>query len=155
MLLRPGTDSSSEPRQATVYALDPTIDAATRSLIVRARADNPGNKLLPGAFAEVRLRVGQGRQAVLIPTEAIIMERDSQRVYVVRNGKADLVNIQTGVRREQEVEVTKGVAEGDSVVTRGILLLRPGAPVQIERSNGSSGNETTAAAEAGLLQGND
>lgn len=124
------TEGSAQQHTAIVYALEPSIDATTRSLLVRARTPNPDGKLLPGAFAEIRLRVGQGRRSILVPSEAIVMERDSQRVYTVENGRARLVNVATGVRQERFIEIKSGLQDGDTVVVRGLLLLRNGAPVK-------------------------
>lgn len=141
------TEGSPEVHTAIVYALEPGIDAATRSLLVRARTPNPSGKLLPGAFAEIRLRVGQGRRSILLPSEAIVMERDSQRVYTVENGRAVLVNVETGVRQESLIEVKRGLQDGDTVVVRGLLLLRNGAPVAptpaTEPSSEAASSKTT------------
>ena len=55
-----------------VYAYDPRIDAETRTLLIRALCPNPGGVLLPGAFANVELTLGETLDALLVPAEALI-----------------------------------------------------------------------------------
>lgn len=144
-------EGQTEFHPALVYAMEPIIDAATRSLLVRARANNSDGRLMPGAFAEVKLRVGKGRRSIMVPSEAIVMERDSQHVYIVENGKASLKHITTGIRRSEEVEVLSGISNGDTIVTRGILLLRDGTPVKATPAQTSTADmiEATPVEEAG------
>ena len=58
--------------EAKVYAMEPSIDIATRTLQVRATAENKGNKLFPGTYATVELPLDVVKNAILIPTEAIV-----------------------------------------------------------------------------------
>ena len=113
-----------------VYAIDPRIDAAGRSVAIRARIPNPDGKLRPGLFARVALVTAQ-RQSVMAPETAIVPRGDNQFVYRAVDGKAVLTKVAVGVRRDGRVELREGVQPGDTVVTAGQLKLRDGAPVRV------------------------
>ena len=72
-----------------MYAYDPRIDAETRTLLIRALCPNPGGALLPGAFANVELTLGETRDALLVPAEALIPDFEATYVFVVKDGKAE------------------------------------------------------------------
>lgn len=114
----------------TVYAVEPKIDAATRTLRLRAMAQNPGRVLTPGAFAKVELELDRVDNAISIPTSSIVPHIDGQKVYVLRDGKAVSQNIVTGIRSDSSVQVLDGLQQGDVVITSGLLQLREGAKVK-------------------------
>jgi membrane fusion protein (multidrug efflux system) len=118
---------------AAIYAIDPKIDPNTRSLKVRALCRNPKRELFPGAYAQVILLLHTETSAV-IPTMAVIPDIRGEKTFVVRGGKATQVYIETGVRTDSTVEVVKGLKQGDTVVTGGIMSLKPGAPVKLLRT---------------------
>ena len=94
--------------EARVMATEQGIDAATRNLKVRAVVSNTGSHLLPGAFANVQLKLREDPDAIVIPTQAIIPDQQTKSVIVARNGKAHFTGIETGIRQEAGVEVKKG-----------------------------------------------
>jgi membrane fusion protein (multidrug efflux system) len=116
---------------ATVYALEPAVEVATRTLRVRALADNTDGKLLPGTFADVILPLDKTANAFLVPTEAIVPVQDGKKVFVSKNGKAAEVKVTTGTRTEADVVVLEGLTAGDTVITTGVLTLKPDAPVKV------------------------
>ena len=117
------------PFTAKVYAVDPTIDVKTRTIMLRARFDNHKYHLLPGMFAKGDLLIGSGNQYIQIPTEAVVPEMDGKRMWVVKNGKAVSVAVETESRDEKNVEVISGIAVGDTVLTGGLMQLREGMAV--------------------------
>lgn len=123
-------EGSSRAFNATVYALESIIDPETRSLGVRATSPNADGALVPGAFAEVQVLMPE-RDAVTVPSFALVPELRGQRVFLYHGGKASPVSVKTGLRTEDRVEITSGVAAGDTLITSGILQLKPGAPVTI------------------------
>lgn len=123
-------EGSSRVFDATVYALQSLIDPETRSLGVRATSPNTDGALVPGAFAEVQVLM-PARTAITVPSFALVPELQGQHVFLFRGGKADAVDVKTGLRTEDRVEITGGVAAGDTLITSGILQLKPGAPVTI------------------------
>jgi membrane fusion protein, multidrug efflux system len=116
----------------TVTAIDTRIDQSTRTLPVVATLPNPNLRLKPGMFLTVRLQLDTRRDVVLVPEEALVPVADRQFVYAVVDGKAVRRQVQIGARQGGMVEVTKGLAAGDSVIVRGTQKVRDGAPVQVE-----------------------
>jgi len=121
----------SENFFAEIYAVEPTVDVRTRTIILRAIYPNYNYKLLPGMFANIKLVIGRDKNAIQIPSEAVIPQLDGERVYIYRNGRSKLVEIETGIRNERRVAVIKGLEAGDTLITSGILQLRAGMPVTI------------------------
>jgi membrane fusion protein (multidrug efflux system) len=114
-----------------VYAIEPRIDQDTRTLKLRALADNSNGKLLPGQFVELELILGSVNNAILIPTECMVPEQAGKKVFILENGKVKEAQIETGIRTNTDLEVTRGLKNGDTVLTTGILQLRAGMNVQI------------------------
>ena len=104
-------------------AFDPTI----RRLLVRATVNNDAGLLKPEMFASVKILTGEGDNAVAVPRDAIIYEGEAARVWVVRdkdNDKAiELQRIKVGLTNGSTIEVLKGLAPGDRVITRGGLFI--------------------------------
>ena len=115
---------------ATVYAIEPNVEQATRAFTVRAQARNPGGVLRPGTFAEVDLVLDEIPDALLIPTAAVVTGADSTTVFVVRNGTAVPRAITTGVRTADRLQVTSGLSADDVVLTSGLNQVRPGQAVR-------------------------
>ena len=114
-----------------IYAIEPAVDEQTRTVLVRARVANPQLKLRPGLFARVQLTLGARENAVWIPEEAIVPRGQESYVFRVVDSRAELVPVTTGTRKVGEVEIMKGIAAGDIVVTEGTQRLAPGMQVSI------------------------
>jgi membrane fusion protein, multidrug efflux system len=114
-----------------IYAIEPAVDEQTRTVLARARVANPELRLRPGMFARVQLTLGVRENAVWIPEEAIVPRGQDSYVFRIVDGKAELVQVQTGTRKVGEVEIMKGVAAGDMIVTEGTQRLGPGMQVSI------------------------
>jgi membrane fusion protein (multidrug efflux system) len=114
-----------------VSAIEPTIDPVMGTLQLRAMCDNPSRKIFPGAYVQVELRLRQITDALMVPTQAIIPVLKGQTVLVKRNGVAVAVPVQTGIRTATSVQVLSGLAAGDTIITTGIMQLRPGMPVRV------------------------
>jgi membrane fusion protein (multidrug efflux system) len=122
------TDGSAEEHSAKVIALDPAIDANLRTLRVRAIAPNGNHSLIPGMFVSVAVDISRN-QTIMVPTEAVIPVVDGMQVFIKKNGKAQLVKVQTGYRDVGKVEVLKGLSIGDTVITSGLITLKEGDSV--------------------------
>jgi len=116
----------------TVYASEPQIDANTRSLKVRALTANPKGELIPGAFAEITINLRQIDDALMIPTLSLVPLLNSQNIFVISEGTAHLVEIETGIRQEKLVQVISGIKAGDSIAISGLLALKDGMPVSVK-----------------------
>lgn len=128
-------ENSKETFQGRVYAIEPQIDAATRTLKMRAITENKTQKIMPGQFANIELVLNAVENAILVPTESIVPELDGHKVFVSQNGKAEAVQVQLGLRTDTEVEVVSGLNASDTVITTGLLQIRPGSPVNVTRLN--------------------
>jgi membrane fusion protein, multidrug efflux system len=117
---------------ASVYAVEPGIAAETRTLHARARGPNPGGQLRPGGFAQVSLILEEIPNALLVPTTAIATSIDRTIVFLIRDGKAEPRPVEIGIRTADRVQILSGLAPGDSVITTGLQLIRPGGPVRAE-----------------------
>ncbi len=112
---------------ATVIASEGSIDASTRNIKVRALVNSKSEELVPGGFTTVQLTLGENKDAIMIPTQAIIPQERNKSLIVSKNGNAHFVLVKTGVRKESMVEITSGINLGDTVVTNGLLFLKEGA----------------------------
>lgn len=116
---------------ATVYAIEPGIEASSRTLQLRARAANEKGDLMPGSFANIELPLTVIEGALLVPSEAVIPVQNGKKVFVSKAGKATEVMIETSTRTEKDVLVTSGLQPGDTVLTTGIMTLKEGTPVKV------------------------
>lgn len=121
---------ASRQFEASIYAIEPSIDPTTRTLRVRARTPNTDGALVPGAFADVEVVLDE-RQTLTVPAYAVIPELRGHRVFVYAGGKAESRVVEIGTRTEELVEVVRGLQPGDTLITSAILQLRPGAPVTV------------------------
>lgn len=124
------TVNDNENYTATVYATERGIDVSTRNFKVRALVDSRSSQLIPGAFANVALHLGDSKSAILIPTGAIIPQEDSKQVIVAKNGQAHFVTIKTGVRQSANIEVKEGLQVGDTLITTGIQFIKEKAKLK-------------------------
>ena len=122
-------ENSGEKEKALIIATEPQVDLNTRNLKVRAVLESATAN--PGSFVKVYLVTGASRNSVMVPTNAIIPDAMNKKIVTVKDGKANFVNIETGVRQEGTIEVTKGLQPGDSIVVSGVLFARPNAPLKI------------------------
>lgn len=126
---------SAQKHIAKVYALEAEIEQATRTLRVRALAPNPDQKLIAGSFANVEFPLSKTQDAIIVPTQAVIPVQDGRMVFIKENGKAKDVRIQTATRTEKNVLVLEGLKAGDTLITTGIMSLRPGTSVNVNINN--------------------
>jgi len=109
--------------------VDPVVQLPGRTILVKARVPNPARLLQPGMFIEARLVTAVRPNAVVIPEDAVVPAEGTNAAWVVVDGKADRRKVSLGVRTPGFVEVTDGIKAGEQVVTGGLELLAPGAPV--------------------------
>jgi membrane fusion protein (multidrug efflux system) len=126
---------SDRTYDAQVYAIEPQIASETRSLPMRARTANSDGSLRPGAFADVTVVLDTVPDALTVPAFAVTPSLGTQRLFVVENGTAQPRNVTLGVRTDSTVQITDGLAPGDTVITSGIQNLRVGLNVQVDQLN--------------------
>jgi membrane fusion protein (multidrug efflux system) len=120
-----------EDFEARVIAIEPAIDAPTRSLLVRGIGENPGGVLLPGAFAAVEVAVEQAQAGIMLPAQAIVPSATGHAVYLLREGAAELREVEIGLRTSEAVQILRGLAPGETVLTTNLLRMRAGARVEL------------------------
>jgi len=121
---------SDRAHAGRVYAIDPRVDASTRTILVRALCDNTEGHLLPGSFASLELTVADIPDALLIPAEAVEPGVDGKLVYVVQEGVAHRRHVQIGKRTAQAVEVVDGLTAGEQIVVSGLQQMGDGVTVE-------------------------
>jgi membrane fusion protein (multidrug efflux system) len=114
---------------ARVDFIDPVVQNANRTIMVKGLARNPGGVLKPGMFVEARLATSTRANAVVIPEDAVQPQRTANIVWVVANGKASRRVVQLGVRSQGIVEVLSGVSPGELVVVGGLERMAEGMPL--------------------------
>lgn len=116
---------------ATIIAIEPVVDAQTRTQRVRARLNGAGS-ISSGQFAEVTLYQDPIAGALLIPTEAIVQDMRGATVYRVQNGLAQRCIVELGARTPTHVHIEQGLNPGDTVITSGVLFVKSGKPVKVK-----------------------
>jgi len=115
----------------TTLALDP----ATRSMLVEIDLPNPKHELQPGTYGEASLVLRQSLNALSIPPGAIVVNGKAKAVFVVEQGRAKLVPIQTGITDGRSVEVLKGLTGVEDLVVVGKGKLIDGMAVNASPYN--------------------
>lgn len=113
-----------------IESIDPVINPQTRAATVRAIMPNPGRKLMPGMLLTVSI-VSAARQSLAVPELAIVGEGERNFVFVVENGVAKRVPVETGVRDGQKIEIRGGLRPGQQVVTEGVVKISDGQKVKL------------------------
>ena len=124
--------------KGTLVRTADAIDLATRTLLVEVDVDNPTGELLPGAYAEVHLKVPAGAPALILPVSALIFRSEGLQVGTVQNGnRAALKSVVLGHDLGSEVEIVSGLSPDDLVITNPPDSLITGEIVTIAPSNRS------------------
>jgi membrane fusion protein, multidrug efflux system len=126
-------EGSSRNYTAVVVATESGIEQSTRSLTIRAQVKGEEAGLVPGSFAKVKLAFEPDPNALMVPSQAIVPQARGKKVFVVQNGKANFVDVETGVRDSSKVQIISGVKAGDTVVVTGLLSLKPDSKVIVRK----------------------
>ncbi|CAN5409212.1 efflux RND transporter periplasmic adaptor subunit [soil metagenome] len=126
------TSNSSTRYNAKIYAIEPGVDLATRTLRMRAITENKQGHLIPGSFANVFLPLAAVNDALMVPSEALIPIQNGRKLFIAENGRAKEVIVETGARTESKVRVLSGIKAGDTILTTGIMVLRDGSLLNID-----------------------
>ena len=139
-----------------IIAIEPRVDSNSRMVSVRAEVENTSGALYPGQFLRVRIALPKEEGVIAVPQTAVSSTLYGDSIYVVRPGEkadefvADQIFVTVGRRSGGRIEVVKGLAAGDQIVTSGQNRLNPGTRVKIDNSvaiDAVSDDEAKAAAE--------
>lgn len=120
-------DGRPDELRAIVTAIEPAIERASRSVVVRAKVPDPRG-VLPGAFATVTVPLAS-RDTIFVPAIAVIPSATGSRVFVDKDGVATEVLVTVGAREPARVEIVRGLAPGDRVLVSNLVRVRAGSPV--------------------------
>ena len=126
-------DGTDKKFSAQIIATEIKIEENTRSLAVRAAVKNNDPVLYPGAFAKVKIVLGKNENAIMIPNSVIVPQGRKKLVYLYKGGKSMQADITTGVRDSANIQVLSGLNVGDTVITSGLLFLKPGGDVKLAK----------------------
>jgi membrane fusion protein (multidrug efflux system) len=124
-------ENDLETRSAIVYAVESRLDRQTFTVFARALYDNAQERIRPGQSASISVQLDRVDNAIAVPTISSIRELGRRIVYVYDNGRAREVEIQTGMSTAGSLQVIDGLSIGDTLLTTGVMQLRPGMPVTI------------------------
>jgi len=127
------TEGSSRKFIAKVYATESTVSETTRGLNVRCMVQQNDAALVPGSFAKVDMDFAKNDNAVLVPSQAILPQARGKKLIVYKGGIAAFVDVQTGIRDSANIEIISGVVPGDTIITTGLLGLKPDAKVKLSK----------------------
>ena len=126
-------EGSSDIYQAVVSATENIIAEENRSLRVIANVKQPGSKLIAGAFAKVKVPLGDNNNALMIPTQSVIPDARNKKVIVLKDGMTAMEVVTLGFRDSAKVEITSGLKAGDTVLVTGLLTVKPGSKVIVNK----------------------
>lgn len=122
--------------RAVVSRLYPVLDPTMRTRTVEATFVEPV-ELVPGMFARLDLQLAKVDSAVVVPSEAVLINPKGQKLlFVIRDGKAEQRRVVTGMEQGRQVQVLEGVSVGEQVVVAGNEKLKDGVSVVLPKSGG-------------------
>ncbi|WP_215224265.1 efflux RND transporter periplasmic adaptor subunit [Echinicola shivajiensis] len=129
-------NASQGMESGKVYAYEPIIDANTRTLKLRAISPNKERKFLPGMFVGIQFNLDVEENAILVPSEALIPELEGYKLYLAnKEGVVMERKVSIGMRTERNVQITDGVKPGEFVLTTGVLQVKDGMKVKMNKIN--------------------
>ncbi len=119
--------------------VDNAVDLTTGTIILKAVFDNADHALWPGQFVQVQTQTGVDRNAIVVPTSAVLTGQSGSQIYIVKTDRTVELRPVKILRTANDLSiVTQGVQAGETVVTDGQLRLVPGASVEAKNVNGSA-----------------
>ncbi|WP_165234127.1 efflux RND transporter periplasmic adaptor subunit [Aquisphaera insulae] len=133
-IYRPGVQGPAGRRfPGRTFAIDNAIDEATSTFRVRSEVPNPDRILLPGEYVKVEVKVGEVKDAVVVPEQAVVETQAGPTVTVVDEaGKAAVVPVKAAFSYDGLRVLEGGVDPGRKVIVEGLQSIRPGMTVKAE-----------------------
>jgi multidrug efflux system membrane fusion protein len=122
--------SGGPASRGSVEFIDNAVDQTTGTVLVKATLPNQDEALWPGQAVQVRVKLSDRPQAVVVPSAAVAQGQQGDYVWVVKDGAAQVRQVTVEEAGEREVVVRQGIAAGEVVVTEGQMKLVPGARVE-------------------------
>ncbi|MCZ8215520.1 MAG: efflux RND transporter periplasmic adaptor subunit [Cyclobacteriaceae bacterium] len=128
-------DGGLQEHTGVVIATESGVDQATRTLRVRALVNGNNPELVPGVFAKVKLQMGSVTKGLLVPSQSVIPQARNKQVILLRGDSAAFTIVETGLRDSAYVEIVRGLKAGDTVITTGLMAIRPNGKVKVGKLN--------------------
>lgn len=126
-------DGGRQDHIAKVIATENSVDQNTRTLMVRAVVSGKNPELVAGLFAKVNLQLGKNDKALLVPSQAVIPTIRNKQVIVLKGDSARFTVVETGIRDSAYVEIVHGINPGDTVITTGLMAIRPETKIKLSK----------------------
>lgn len=126
-------EGSPNVYKASISATESSVEQNTRNLKIRALVKRGDRYLVPGNFAKVEIILGRNENAIMIPSQAIIPVARGKQVVTLKNGQVSFIPVITGVRDSSRVQVVEGLSAGDTLITTGLLFIRPDSKIKLTK----------------------
>lgn len=133
-IFRPGLEGEAgRPLRGKAAVIDNTINPTTSTFLVQAEIANPGKTLLPGEYVKVDAQVGEVKNAVVVPEQAVVETQAGQTVFTVeQGGKVAITPVKSTLTYQGLRVVESGLKPGQAVIVEGLQLVRSGMIVKTE-----------------------
>ena len=126
-------DGGEKNHTARVIATENSVDQNTRTLRIKAVVTEKDRELVPGIFAKINLQLGKDTSALVVPTQAVIPNIRNKQVIILRKDSALFSVVETGIRDSAYVQILQGVKAGDTVITSGLMAIRPNGKIKVTK----------------------
>lgn len=120
-------------KKGIIYAINPVADIRSNLFTVEVLVENMSNPILPGSFAKINIEQNKRTNTIVIPKEALLVEKEIHYVFIEKDGVAFKKNVVPGIDGGDEVEIIEGINKGDQVIIRGQHYVKEGTPVIVVR----------------------
>ena len=134
------TAVSEEPLTGVVATVAPAV-GMTGMYTVKIELDNADGLIKAGMMAEVNFTAEKSEDTIVLPRNAVITKDDETYVYVVEDNTAKKVMVELGIEAGETIEITKGLKNGDAVVTKGQTYISDGEAVNVANAEPETGSE--------------
>jgi HlyD family secretion protein len=125
-------DDDSAVFEGTVWTINPQVSPESGTGRVAVAVPNPNRRLVSGLFTNVKLETERLQDRLVVPDEAVLVRQGRDLVFIVEDGRAQWSYVNVGARSGDYVEITKGMAPGDTVAVDGHFALAHDAPVEVD-----------------------
>ncbi len=129
------SDGGAMDHWATVVATEGNVDQVTRTLKIKSIVNENHPELIPGIFAKVNLQLGRNTHALMVPSQAVIPLARSKQIILLRKDSVRFLPVETGIRDSVFVQIINGLKVGDTIITTGLMAIRPKSKLKITKVN--------------------
>ncbi len=106
------------------------VDAQTRSILARAKINNENTEIIPGSLLEIEIIYNE-KDALGVPDTSVMYEGSKKFIYkIIENNMTKKTEIETGIRSKGNLEILKGLNQGDKIIAEGLTKVRPDMKVK-------------------------